>query len=146
MAVALQSTEFMKAFRDLRAWCCCPCQLSAVTSRLGNTDCLAYLVYLRSEQKTEAISLRVDEEEICPAVVQRSAKRWGCLLSYSQADPGRELTQPRPRLLAQPCIWNWECLLGCRHRRFLLFPRLDTCEWTSLSLSLSPSFSLQICA
>ena len=35
--------------------------------------------------------------------VQRSAKRWGCLLSYSQAEPGRELTQPRKHLLAEPC-------------------------------------------
>ena len=36
-------------------------------------------------------------------IIQRSAKRWGCLLSYSQAEPGRELTQPSPRLLAEPC-------------------------------------------
>ena len=36
--------------------------------------------------------------------LQRSAKRRGCLLSYSQAEPGRELTQPSPRLLAEPCI------------------------------------------
>ena len=35
--------------------------------------------------------------------VQRSAKRRGCLLSYSQAEPGRALTQPSPRLLAEPC-------------------------------------------
>ena len=35
--------------------------------------------------------------------LQRSAKRRGCLLSYSQAEPGRELTQPSPRLLAEPC-------------------------------------------
>ena len=35
--------------------------------------------------------------------VQRSAKRRGCLLSYSQAEPGRELTQPSPCLLAEPC-------------------------------------------
>ena len=35
--------------------------------------------------------------------VQRSAKRRGCLLSYSQAELGRELTQPSPRLLAEPC-------------------------------------------
>ena len=38
--------------------------------------------------------------------VQRSAKRRGCLLSYSQAEPGRELIQPSPRLLAEPCIVN----------------------------------------
>ena len=37
--------------------------------------------------------------------VQRSAKRRGCLLSYSQAEPGRELTQPSPCLLAEPCIY-----------------------------------------
>ena len=35
--------------------------------------------------------------------VQRSVKKRGCLLSYSQAEPGRELTQPSPRLLAEPC-------------------------------------------
>ena len=38
------------------------------------------------------------------AALQGSAKRRGCLLSNSQADPGRELTQPSPRLLAEPCI------------------------------------------
>ena len=31
-------------------------------------------------------------------------KKDGCLLSYSQAEPGRELTQPSPHLLAEPCI------------------------------------------
>ena len=30
-------------------------------------------------------------------------KRRGCLLSYSQAEPGRELTQPSPHILAEPC-------------------------------------------
>ena len=35
--------------------------------------------------------------------VQRSAKRRSCLLCYSQAEPGRELTQPRKHLLAEPC-------------------------------------------
>ena len=33
--------------------------------------------------------------------VQRSAKRRGCLLRYSQAEPGRELTQPSPRILGR---------------------------------------------
>ena len=32
--------------------------------------------------------------------VQRLAERRACLLSYSQAEPGRESTQPSPRLLA----------------------------------------------
>ena len=40
------------------------------------------------------------------ARLQGSAKRRACLLSYSQAEPGRELTQPSPRLLAEPCITN----------------------------------------
>ena len=35
--------------------------------------------------------------------IQRSAKRRGCLPSYSQAEPIRELTQSSPRLLAEPC-------------------------------------------
>ena len=39
----------------------------------------------------------------CDKFVQGSAKRRACLLSYSQAEPGRELTQPSPRLLAEPC-------------------------------------------
>ena len=38
--------------------------------------------------------------------VQGSAKRRGCLLSYNQAEPGRELTQPSTRLLAEPCMWG----------------------------------------
>ena len=38
--------------------------------------------------------------------VQRSAKSRGCLLSYSQAEPGRQLTQPSPTLLAEPCKLN----------------------------------------
>ena len=33
-------------------------------------------------------------------------KRHGCLLSYSQAEPGRELTQPRKHLLAEPCTFS----------------------------------------
>ena len=36
--------------------------------------------------------------------IQRPAKRRGCLLSYGQAEPGRELMQPSLRLLAEPCI------------------------------------------
>ena len=35
-------------------------------------------------------------------------KRRGCLLSYSQAEPGRELTQPRKHLFAEPCM-NTPC-------------------------------------
>ena len=30
------------------------------------------------------------------------------MLSYSQAEPGRGLTQPSPRLLAEPCILSVE--------------------------------------
>ena len=46
-------------------------------------------------------------------VVQRLAKRCGCLLSYSQAEPGRELTQPSPRLLAEPCTpLSWAAWRG----------------------------------
>ena len=43
-------------------------------------------------------------EENRRVVLQRSKKRCGCLLSYSQAEPGREFTQTSPRLLAEPCI------------------------------------------
>ena len=32
-------------------------------------------------------------------------KRRGCWLSYSQAEPGRELTQPRKHLLAELCLF-----------------------------------------
>ena len=32
-----------------------------------------------------------------------------CLLSYSQAEPGRELTQPSPRLLAEPRMFLFYC-------------------------------------
>ena len=34
--------------------------------------------------------------------MQKSAKRRGCLQSYSQAEPGRELMQPRKHVLAEP--------------------------------------------
>ena len=37
-----------------------------------------------------------DPEHKISIQVQRSAKRRGCLLGYSQAEPGRELTQPSP--------------------------------------------------
>ena len=47
-------------------------------------------------------------------LIQRSAKRRGCLLTYSQAKPRRKLTQPSPRLIAEPCIWI--CIyLRCIH-------------------------------
>ena len=42
-------------------------------------------------------------KSILPKALQGSAKRRGCLLSYSQAEPGRDLTQPRKHLLAEPC-------------------------------------------
>ena len=35
--------------------------------------------------------------------VQRSVKWRGCLLSYSQAEPGRELTQPSLCVSVEPC-------------------------------------------
>ena len=35
--------------------------------------------------------------------LQRMAKRCGGMISYSQAEPARELTQPRKHLLAEPC-------------------------------------------
>ena len=43
-------------------------------------------------------------------------KKAGCLLSYSQAEPGRELTQPSPRLLAEPC--NSDNYLAMAHLAF----------------------------
>ena len=55
-------------------------------------------------------------QEIC--ILQRSAKRRGCLLSYSQAEPGRKLTQPSPRLLAEPCI-HVEFIQGPAHEEKL---------------------------
>ena len=57
------------------------------------------------------LPLGLTESSCCILVsevtVQRSAKRRGCLLSYSQAEPGRELTQPSPRLLAEPSMYFW---------------------------------------
>ena len=38
------------------------------------------------------------------AKIERLAKRRDCLLSYSQAEPEGELTQPRKHILAEPCI------------------------------------------
>ena len=51
--------------------------------------------------------------------VQRLAKRRGCLLSYSQAEPGRELTQPRKHLLAEPCNWLLFYQIVSRIRAYL---------------------------
>ena len=53
---------------------------------------------------------------IMARTIKSSAKRLGCLLSYSQAEPGRELTQPSPCLLAEPCSteiiqYPLQCLL-----------------------------------
>ena len=96
-AAALQSTEFMKAFRDLRAWCC-PCQLSAVTSRLGNTDCLAYLVFLRSEQKTEA------KQSHCEWMRRRFAQSvpGSSPLRLLYLELGVPFRMPPPQILAIP--------------------------------------------
>ena len=57
----------------------------------------ARLLFLFSQARNKML------EELLKRNVHRSAKRRGCLLSYSQAEPGRELTQPSPRLLAEPC-------------------------------------------
>ena len=43
-------------------------------------------------------------ELFCKLKYGNKAIRRGCLLSYSQAEPERELTQPSPRLLVDPCI------------------------------------------
>ena len=47
--------------------------------------------------------------------LQRWAKRRGCLLSYSQTEPGRELPQPSPRLVAEPsrCYFFWD-IIPCK--------------------------------
>ena len=37
--------------------------------------------------------------------VQRCTKRWTCLLSNSQAGPGRCFTQPRAYLIVKFCMW-----------------------------------------
>ena len=54
---------------------------------------------LKVVQKSVAYFTSMVRED---AHIQRSAKRRGCLLSCSQAEPARELTQPSPRLLAEP--------------------------------------------
>ena len=46
--------------------------------------------------------------------IRRSAKRRGYLLTYSQAELGRELTQPRKHLLAEPCT-DYTHLLSIHH-------------------------------
>ena len=53
---------------------------------------------------TIMVAVGLGISSLSSTLVQRSAKMRGCLLSYSQAEPGRELTQPKPRLLAEPCI------------------------------------------
>ena len=58
----------------------------------------------KAECNVLAACARQSEDEV---LLQRSAKRRGCSLSYSQAEPGRELTQPRKHVLAEPCE-AWE--------------------------------------
>ena len=53
---------------------------------------------------------------IYASVIYRDGqKRWGCLLSYSQAQPGRDITQPSLRLLAKPCNYNSVSPTSCDH-------------------------------
>ena len=64
-------------------------------------------------------------EIFCNHIVQRWAKRRGCLLSYSQAEPGRELTQPSPRLLAEPCSLFSDSVCERRERRLQISTAYD---------------------
>ena len=77
-------------------------------------------------------------------ILQGSAKRRGCLLSHSQAEPGRELTQPSPCLLAEPCkhnIVSFQCHIrqmtwcsdGLVRRKYLC---LSTQAWNYPNLNL----------
>ena len=51
------------------------------------------------------ISQYIDLHSYSDDVSTDIGKRRSCLISYSQAEPGRELTQPSPHLLAEPCRW-----------------------------------------
>ena len=55
--------------------------------------------------------------------VQRSAKRCGCLPSYSLAEPERELAKPRNHHLAEPCITS--LLLKGSDKKIIIFPRVS---------------------
>ena len=85
-----------------------------VTGPPGKIFVLAFLIY--DFTVTDHIShfyikcLMYKKNRNHNQLLQRSAKRCGCLLSYSQAEPGRELTQPSPRLLAEPCRWGIACM------------------------------------
>ena len=70
----------------------------------------------------------------------------GCLLSYSQAKPGRELTQPSRRLFAEPCnmLSPWPNLLySCTPRTLLysLYCILTTQLGVFLDITLNKGFS-----
>ena len=67
--------------------------------------CSTHMAHVCQRGKVRLSSPRLLDTHLraIPWAVQRSAKRHGCLISYSQAEPGRELTQPRKHLFAEPC-------------------------------------------
>ena len=67
-------------------------------------------------------------------------KKCGCLLLYSQAEPGRELTQPSPSLLAEPCI----CICLNNSSYCSLFPRYLDLRVTQLALAAGQKAALQV--
>ena len=71
-------------------------------------SCLPSVIFLQlsTVTTTHAVVLVASCWQILMSGLQRSAKRRGCLLSYSQAEPGRELTQPRKHLLAKLCTYR----------------------------------------
>ena len=56
--------------------------------------------------------------------LQRSAKRRGCLLNYSQAEPGGQSRQPMLYLLAEPCRVN---CARASNQRISTLPNFNEC-------------------
>ena len=84
--------------------------------------------------------------------------KWFCLyrdrqkkLSYSQAEPGREITQPSPRLLGEPCVWSKctkvTCLAGLQGLNYYIVtlfsnPPFAFADKYSVEITQHPSLRL----
>ena len=68
------------------------------------------------------------------------------MLSYSQAEPGRELTQPRKHLLAEPCttLMLFSVLFFLRTWTFFLFIEHDAGSEELLAACPPPPMGVEV--
>ena len=85
--------------------------ISSICERSSPSECVqpldSHMCFQNSQELRASLKITVPllwRMCVILQVLQRTAKRRGCLLSYSQAEPGRKLTQPSPCLIAEPFI------------------------------------------